>query len=730
MQDPGTNLFRFERFAIDLDRKILWLGDAPAELPVKAVELLCVLIENEGNVVSKEDLLGRIWAGAFVEEGVLPQNVYLLRKIFKESGSTFDLIQTVPRRGYRFVNPHTDINAEETITIEHEVMEQRFVTETVYSGEAEQPTRPVSRPITVYLAPVVVLIVAIAGIYVLYSRFAAAGSSSYPMQGAGDVRYEHITASGRAFYVGLSPDNQNAAYVVHTPDNRYSLVLYHLPTKSETVIVAPQELHLFNIQFSPDGNYIYYGGAQDTRKTGIFRVPIYGGAGQLITTDPVHHFSISPDGRWLAFYRRVPQEGAHYLEISRAHDGSSRRRIAVRANGSGFSIWGASPSWSPDGRKFVAAAFARPNKDGLPKSELIEIDIATGAQKRIQSPDWHSVHQPYWTAEDIILVMARERIGEPMQIWRLDYPSGKASRITNDSNDYREFRVASDSSFVVAATWSKAENLFLVPVDDPLQSRQLTFDSAGGNGAWGLSWAGNNQILYTRADGYLIGNLWKLDLLTRKSKQLTFDESSRPVGLDVAPDGKSAVFQSNRSGNWHIWRVDLDGGNLRQLTRGPARGSPEVSPDGKWLYFTGDGLWKAPIGGGDPIQIMSNTPGLTRFSPTEPSKFVAHYHDPEEKEQGQWKLALFDESDPLRFIQLTVPATVFEWKPDGTGIYFADNGESFSNIWFVPTNNSAPTRITNFADQKISNFSVSPDGKTFAISRGAAIGNVLRIDLR
>ena len=78
--------------------------------------------------------------------------------------------------------------------------------------------------------------------------------------------------------------------------------------------------------------------------------------------------------------------------------------------------------------------------------------------------------------------------GDPVQLWFLDLAEGSARRLTNDNDDYREFQSSGDGSFIVAATWKEAENLFLAPAENPSEITQLTFDIAANNGAWGMAW--------------------------------------------------------------------------------------------------------------------------------------------------------------------------------------------------------------------------------------------------
>lgn len=122
MKAQIEGLQQFEGFALDAEKKILWCAGEIVQLPPKAVELLAVLIANKGNVVGKDELLQRVWGETFVEESVLSNNIYLLRKSLGELGAGKNLIQTVPRRGYRF---NGEINADGAeMVIEHHVFEQ------------------------------------------------------------------------------------------------------------------------------------------------------------------------------------------------------------------------------------------------------------------------------------------------------------------------------------------------------------------------------------------------------------------------------------------------------------------------------------------------------------------------------------------------------------------------------------------------------------------------------
>ena len=101
MSRESGHFKEFGKFRLDAEKKVLWCGHEPVELPLKEIELLCVLTETS-EVIGKEELLNRVWADSFVEESNLSRHIYRLRKAFKKYGESEDLIQTVPKRGYRF----------------------------------------------------------------------------------------------------------------------------------------------------------------------------------------------------------------------------------------------------------------------------------------------------------------------------------------------------------------------------------------------------------------------------------------------------------------------------------------------------------------------------------------------------------------------------------------------------------------------------------------------------
>ncbi|HKP70207.1 MAG TPA: winged helix-turn-helix domain-containing protein, partial [Pyrinomonadaceae bacterium] len=93
----------FLGFTLDLDEGMLSNGGKPVPLPPKALALLLAFTERPGHIFSKEELLERIWPDTFVEEGNLAYTVRLLRKALHDDPESPKCIETLPRRGYRFI---------------------------------------------------------------------------------------------------------------------------------------------------------------------------------------------------------------------------------------------------------------------------------------------------------------------------------------------------------------------------------------------------------------------------------------------------------------------------------------------------------------------------------------------------------------------------------------------------------------------------------------------------
>src|ERR1044071_6289661 len=103
MGQQENSSYEFGRFRLKIAERVLLREGELVPLTPKVFDILVTLVEHGGQVVAKDDLMKRVWPNTFVEEGNLTQNISLLRKALGESPGGVQFIETVPRRGYRFV---------------------------------------------------------------------------------------------------------------------------------------------------------------------------------------------------------------------------------------------------------------------------------------------------------------------------------------------------------------------------------------------------------------------------------------------------------------------------------------------------------------------------------------------------------------------------------------------------------------------------------------------------
>lgn len=115
MEQPperDSRLYHFGPFCLDAGERVLLRDGRLVPLPAKALTTLLTLVLSRGQLIEKDVLIQRVWPDEFVEEGNLSQHIFMLRKALGETVGNAKYIETVPRRGYRFVAPVSERRKE------------------------------------------------------------------------------------------------------------------------------------------------------------------------------------------------------------------------------------------------------------------------------------------------------------------------------------------------------------------------------------------------------------------------------------------------------------------------------------------------------------------------------------------------------------------------------------------------------------------------------------------
>jgi DNA-binding winged helix-turn-helix (wHTH) protein len=260
--------YEFGPFRLDLSEHVLLRDGHPLPLTPKVFEVLRVLVLNSGHLVEKERLLKEVWPDSFVEEGALNRSVSVLRKALGEGPQAERYIETVPKRGYRFVAPVTEC----------------------FRASSRPPARRGN--ISLQATGVASVLLTVVGLsYAVMERSEPERSAPPALAPA----HRQITFSGKEGDPTLSPDGRRIAYVSYEAPEKRVIVQELAGGSPLPVFTAPEVGHL---RWSPDGSELMVW-ARGSGNDGIYVMPQLGGTSRRIKAG---QFTAcwSPDGSTIA----------------------------------------------------------------------------------------------------------------------------------------------------------------------------------------------------------------------------------------------------------------------------------------------------------------------------------------------------------------------------------------------------------------------------------------------
>lgn len=711
-------VYEFGDFRLDGAHLMLYKDDEAVSLKPKAVETLLALMEKSGEIVSKDELMNRVWSDSFVEEANLVQNIYILRKTLGKASNGERLIETFWRRGYRFngeihmlardeAGPATRRNGLGSNGIEPRTADASLASST---GRKRKSLFP---DIAKFAFGGLLILTAFA-----FARFFAIRSgSARAVDPRADLKMTRFAPDTNSIVSEFTPDGKSLIYT-RFENGKYSVWLKELATGAAKEILPPTVEGYDHPRLSQNGDAIYYiTGRRDRSNMTLVRVSFTepGKEPVEIVSNVIGPVAFSPDEKQITFINGDD----HQVHIARI-DGTDERVLATRDLQKGwFESWGSRMSWSPDGTKIaICGGWYGENRKRV--YELTEIDPSNGSQKPIPTRGWNYVDDVQWIRDGTgFIVLARETEAAPFQLWLVSYPDGVSTRITNDTNDYDDVALSPDSRYLATNQRFQNTNLWLADVNGVAKSKQLTFGSNASDGSHGVAFTPDGRIVYASLGDSSV-DLWMMNADGSEQRQLTKDAGDWNGRPQVTLDGRYVVFVSNRSGAKQIWRMDADGSNATQLTDVLYTDYPNVSPDGAWIYFSLEEsdrsyIAKIPIDGGQPVRV-SRTPNHAARPSISPDGRLIFYETYEEGSARPWKMALMAADTGL---QIKAFESNFRgvWTDDSASLIYFMADDSV-NLFKMALDGSKRIQLTNFENENIRAFAISRDQKQLVLSRG------------
>ena len=712
MSGNGQSIFEFDGFRLETEERRLSKDGEPVPLTSRTFDLLLALVKSNGHLLTKEELYQSVWADRIVEESNLSVQISAIRKALGESDRGPHYIDTVKGHGYRFVADVKRAGGErDEIVLESEMFSRLVVEhEEITEGHSRPAGHNPSRTQRLAIAGLMIVVVAASlAAYVWWPDIRSVlGASSEPFKASSMKR---LTTSGNATYGAMSRDGKLIVYSLNEK-GQYSLWVGQTSGESAPILLRPlADTFYASLNFLSDSNHFYYVQTGVREWQGVlYRSAALGGVPEKLRENVPAWIAFAPDDKRFAFVRNDEATGNSTIVIADVTGATADYEIASHPLSRAF-IPG-SLAWSRDGAMIALGGIG---EDGS-GDEIFIASIATGSVRQITTSNWRDINATAWmkNGQDLIAVGLAENSPEIRKLWYVSTTSGEVRPMSLDFHGYgKTLSLSADDRELLVLQGQSTPNVWMAPADDLRQAKQVTFGSRR-DGWISLDWMANDKLAFGATDdsGQTI---WTMNSDGSDPQPLTstghVDEQA-----SVTADGKTIVFESNRSGSQEIWRIERDGTGLRQLTSGGVSTEPHVSPDGRWIVYTGGNgtLWRLPSDGGEPFRLTSSAATWARFSPD--NRLIAcEYHS-----DNRQKLAVIsiDGGEPLKVFDVPKSANFrygIRWMPDSQAIAYRD---WFNGIWKQPLAGGEPTRLEGLPEEKLFVYAWSPDGKRFAFVRG------------
>jgi DNA-binding winged helix-turn-helix (wHTH) protein/Tol biopolymer transport system component len=557
-EDSGTR--RFGVFELDLRAGELRRNGMRVKLQEQPFQVLALLLEQPGEVVTREDLRNRLWpADTFVDfDHSLNAAIKRLRNALGDSAENPTFVETVARRGYRFLAPVSTTlpNGNGTSTAAPTI---------VPPSNAETSAHTSSRShlwwMVAVLAAVVLVLVGLK-----LGLMLARGHSSAP-----PVRITRLTANPEDDRVRASAISRDGRYLAF--DDETGFYLRQIDTGETHPLPLPEGLKVAYLSWFPDSAHLIAALTGTRRESSLWEISVMGGSARKLLDD-ARWPAVSPDGKQVAFVTGKKMQEQIWLM---GPDGAQTRKLA----GEQGDFFGAL-AWSPDSTRI--AYTRRKFSYALGVNGAIEVlDVRTQRVRSLQQAStlgwFNNLDGPLaWVPDGHLIYALNEPRPRQLEsnLWSValdseGQPVGTPQRLTNDPGAVLSITTSADGKRVA----------YLKGVPQP--------------------------------DVY-IARLEPHNTISSEPQRLTLDDR-QDIPFDWTPDSKSVLFMSDRTGAFSVYRQAIDQPVPEMLVTSDRQVmTPRMSPDGTQILYlvypnwsdktSTSTLMRVPLAGGAPQPVI------------------------------------------------------------------------------------------------------------------------------
>ena len=636
----------FGPFTFDRGNGLLREGAREVPLPPRVLGVLDLLVSRASTVVPKQDLIDTVWKDAFVTDTSLAEAISVLRQALGDDSQAPQYIQTVHRRGYRFVAHVSPLSAAPVVPGPEESA----------GAKVDRPAVSIGRQLVPWTVAVFSLI--LAGIAVW--QYTHLGTPDSPV-----VRLRVEPAAGTAFdlrapALALSPDGRLLAWSACDSTCR----LYTRPLDELDARAVRGTEDASAPFFSPDGRWIGFFAGGKLRKVAV------AGGMPVVITDAAQPFGAV----WLADghivfaasqyggLMRVNEAGGNseQLTLPAADAGEVRHcwpalapgerallfTIATSPNDEapariGLMPLGQRTAWqtiidnadlaqtvSPDyiafsrGNEIHAVAFDRARQAvagsdqaligsvaraqfAVSRSGAMAYSMASDATRPSLTwiPSGVSVSPDLAALQDLTVTPDGSRVAgvNGSDVWVGDVNRGTTTRLTHGGTNVTPVWSGDGGAVYYAAASGTAFGVWMRETSAAVPARRVLSAAERHHHVFPSSISRDGQLMaYTESGGATRSDVKVVNVVSGASVatiETPFDETN---GV-FSPDGRLLAYQSDESGRWQVYVLKLDDRQRVSISSSGGR-DPRWSPDGNWLFYRGESAMSVAIdAAGHPI---------------------------------------------------------------------------------------------------------------------------------